>query len=264
MLRFILPLFLAGCSRYEEPVMLTIAYGEAGVEGIAADGVVHHFDADLRDSEGPGGPAPRVGITACAFSTGGKFMAIADGSNLVKSGEVGKPSSRVVKAKSPVSGVAVSASGKQVAVQTTDGLIRIYEGGGEQSSFARGKTLLTGAMSFSPDDATLAVGTTDGILLLKASDCTVHKSCGPRGTITALAFDPTGKLAYGGAMGETTEDPAILGALDLDGSTIAEWKGNRPHETARSIAFDGKILVSASPGMPLRSFRLEGGKLSPR
>src|SRR5580693_2515991 len=203
----------------------------------------------------PGDPA-NLGVTAVAFSPGGKLLAAAQANGYVRlwnpvTGQpVGSPLLASTSPQSRVDGVAFSPDGKLLASADGDGTVRLWNPSNRQPVGAPLPADPGGdvaAVAFSPDGKLLATADTDGTVRLwnpstgRSVGAPFPASTGVENGVDGVAFSPDGKL---------------LASADGDG-TVRLWNpATRQAPRARfpavaggvkGVAFspDGKLLASA-------------------
>ncbi len=193
------------------------------------------------------------GVTAVAFSPGGKLLATAEGDGTVRlwnpatEQAVGAPLRAGTSTISGVTAVAFSPDGRLLATADADGTLRVWNPAGGQAPLAT-RTVIGGVngVAFSPDGKLLATADADGTVRVwnpVGAQAPLATYTG-NGAVNGVAFSPDGKL---------------LATADADG-TVRLWNTATGHEvgaplragtgtisTVAGVAFspDGKLLATA-------------------
>jgi WD40 repeat protein/transcriptional regulator with XRE-family HTH domain len=218
----------------------------------------------------PGDPA-NLGVTAVAFSPGGKLLAAAQANGYVRlwnpvTGQpVGSPLLASTSPQSRVDGVAFSPDGKLLACAGDDGTVRLWNPSTGQPAGApliasTGPGSYVNGVAFSPDGKLLASADGDGTVRLwnpsNRQPVGAPLPADPGGDVAAVAFSPDGKL---------------LATAGTDG-TVRLWNPSTgrpvgaplPAVTSgvNEVAFspDGKLLATADTDGTVRLWNPSTGR----
>lgn len=156
----------------------------------------------------------------------------------------------------PVSGIALTADGKQLLSGSTDGTLQVINTDNGQPRELKGQVGALQTAVLSPDNATVAAGSADGsIRLWKLADGSDLGSInGSESPLQAIAWHPAGQL-----LASAGQDGLIrLWQMPIIAPRL--WEGQKQPISVVSLSPNGQILATASPDKSILLWNMANGQ----